>query len=81
MADTETKITNRKKTMIPKKIRRVLRVIAYNVLFTFIGLGLIALGGEVYLRLKRSMMPFSISNYRYHLHFVPKVSLMLKPNA
>ena len=63
----------------PPKIRRVLRVIAYNVLFTFIGLGLIALVGEVYLRLKRPVMPFSTNSYP--LHFVPKVGLMLKPNA
>ena len=54
-------------------------MIAYNVLFTFIGLGLIALVGEVYLRLKRPVMPFSTNSYP--LHFVPKVGLMLKPNA
>ena len=79
MADTETKITNPKKNNdSPKKIRRVLRVVAYNVLFTFIGLGFIALTGEVYLRLKRPMMPFTTRIYP--LHFVPKVGLMLKPN-
>ena len=86
MADTEPKITNSIKTIIypPRKIRRVLRVIACNVLFTFIGLGLIALTGEVYLRLKRPMMPFSTYSYplhRYPLHFSPKVGLVLKPNA
>ena len=78
MADTKTKTTNSIKTTYPRKIRRVLRVIAYNVLFTFIGLGLIALVGEVYLRLERSMMPFSTNRYRSH--FVPKVGLMLKSN-
>ena len=75
MADSET---HGLKTPL-KKIRRVLRVIACNVLFTFIGLGFIALTGEVYLRLKRPMMPFSTRIYP--LHFVPKVGLMLKPNA
>ena len=40
----------------PRKTRRVLRLIACNVLFTFIGLGFIALGGEVYLRLKTSTL-------------------------
>ena len=79
MANTKTKTTNAIKTTYPRKIRRVLRVIVYNVLFTFIGLGLIALTGEVYLRLKRSMMPFSTN--RLPLHFVPKVGMILKPNA
>ena len=59
-------------------LRRVLRVIAYNVLFTLAGLTLIALVGEVYLRLKRPVMPFTT---KIPLHFVPKVGLMLKPNA
>ena len=35
----------------PQKIRRVLRVVAYNALFTFAGLILIAIAGEIYLRL------------------------------
>ncbi len=35
----------------PRKIRRVLQVVAYNALFTFAGLILIALAGEIYLRL------------------------------
>ena len=81
MANRKIKITNSIKTTYPRKIRHVLRVIAYNVLFTFIGLGLIALVGEVYLRLKRSMMPFSFATIRYSWHFVPKVGRILKPNA
>ena len=90
MTDTKIKITNSIKTTTyppppPRKIRRVLRVVAYNVLFTLAGLTLIALAGEVYLRgkvylqLKRLTMPFYTS--KYPLHFVPKVGLMLKPNA
>ena len=75
MADPET---HGLKTS-PRKTRRVLRLIGWNLLLTLAGLVLIALTGEVYLRLKRSMMPFS--TIRYHLHFVPKVGLMLKPNA
>ena len=63
----------------PRKTRRVLRLIGWNLLLTLAGLALIALIGEVYLRLKRPMIPFSTSSY--HLHFVPKVGLMLKPNA
>ena len=47
--------------------------------YFFFGLGFIALTREVYLRLKRPMIPFSTSSY--HLHFVPKVGLVLQPNA
>ena len=64
MTDTKIKITNSIKTTtypLPRKIRRVLRMIAYNVLFTFIGLGFIALGGEVYLRLKTSTLFWAAS--------------------
>ena len=35
----------------PRKIRRILRVVTYNALFTFAGLTLIAIAGEIYLRL------------------------------
>ena len=62
----------------PRKTRRVLRLIGWNLLLTLAGLALIALTGEVYLRLKRPMMPFTT---KIPLHFVPKVGLMLKPNA
>ena len=64
----------------PRKIRRGLRVVAYNVLFTFIGLGLIALAGEVYLRLMRPapLPPFSSV---FPLHYVQDVGLLLKPNV
>ena len=75
MADSET---HGLKTP-PRKTRRVLRLIGWNLLLTLAGLALIALTGEVYLRLKRSMMSFYIN--RYPLHFVSKVGLMLEPNA
>ena len=75
MADPETHGLK----MPLKKTRRVLRLIGWNLLLTLASLALIALTGEVYLRLKRSMMPFYIN--RYHWHFVPKVGLVTKPNA
>ena len=75
MADSET---HGLKTPL-RKTRRVLRLIGWNLLLTLAGLALIALTGEVYLRLKRSMMPFT--TWRYPLHFVPKVGLIPKPNA
>ena len=62
----------------PRKTRRVLRLIGWNLLLTLAGLALIALIGEVYLRLKRPMMPFTTI---YPLHFVPKVGMILKPNV
>ena len=62
----------------PRKTRRVLRLIGWNLLLTLAGLALIALTGEVYLRLKRPMVPFEIN--RYPSHFVPKVGLVLEPN-
>ena len=74
MADPET---HGLKTL-PRKTRRVLRLIGWNLLLTLAGLALIALTGEVYLRLKRPMMPFTTI---YPLHFVPKVGMILKPNA
>ena len=74
MADSET---HGLKTPL-RKTRLVLRLIGWNLLLTLAGLALIALTGEVYLRLKRPMMPFTT---KIPLHFVPKVGLMLKPNA
>ena len=65
----------------PRKTRSVLRLIGWNLLLTLAGLALIALTGEVYIRLKRSMMPFTFSQNRYHTHFVPRVGSVLKPNA
>ena len=79
MADTETKINKNNNLPSIRKIRSVLRMIVYNVLFTLAGLVLIALTGEVYLRLKRSLMPFTTKIYPQH--FVPKVGMILKPNA
>ena len=79
MVDSETK--SLKKTYSrPQKIRRGLRVVAYNVLFAFIGLGLIALAGEIYLRLTKPapLPPFSSV---FPLHYVQDVGLLLKPNA
>ena len=59
-----------------------LRVVAYNVLFTFAGLILIAIAGEIYLRLTRSTSPPPRApSYSLPLHFVQGVGLMLKPNA
>ena len=60
----------------PQKIRRILRVATYNIFFALAGLALIALAGEVYLRLtKPSTTPFLPTS------FVPKVGLILTPNA
>ena len=55
---------------------KVLRVVAYNVLFTFAGLILIALVGEGYLRLTTT---FYVQPRP--LHFVQGVGLLLKPNV
>ena len=52
----------------PRKIRNILRVVAYNVLFTFVGLTLIAIAGEVYIWLKTQR------------HFVQGVGDIWKPN-
>ncbi len=78
MVDSETK--SKKTYSRPHKIRRGLRVVAYNVLFAFIGLGLIALAAEVYLRLMRPapLPPFSSV---FPLHYVRDVGLLLKPNV
>ena len=55
---------------------KVLRVVAYNVLFTFAGLILIALAGEGYLRLT---MPFLKTNASPH--FVQGVGHLRSPNS
>ena len=55
---------------------KVLRVVAYNVLFTFVGLILIALVGEGYLRLT---MPFLKTNATPH--FVQGVGYLRAPNS
>ena len=60
----------------PRKIRRILRVVAYNALFTFAGLTLIAIAGEIYLRLTT---PFISSHYPRQ--FVRGVGFTNKPNT
>ncbi len=51
-----------------RKNRNILLVVGYNVLLTFVGLALIVLAGEVYLRLKSTR------------HFVQGVGTIFKPN-
>ena len=59
-----------------RKIRRLLRIAAYNVLLLAAGLALSALAGEVYLRLTRPLIRHSFPS-----HFVPGVGILLKPNV
>ena len=58
----------------------MLRVVAHNALFAFIGLGLIALVGEAYLRLT-TPASFRAPVPLLPLHFVQGVGLLLKPNV
>ncbi len=76
----ENKNHKYEKNNAPRKIRRVLRVVAYNALFAFIVLGLIALAGEVYLRLT-TPTPFRAPVPLLPLHFVQGVGLLVKPNV
>ena len=59
-----------------RKLRRILRLTAYNALFISIGLALIALGGEAYFRVAKPFM-YGV----YPREFVPGVGLLLKPDT
>ena len=60
----------------PRKLRRALRLIGWNVLLLIAGLALIGLAGEAW---RRATVPF-VSSHR-PLVFVPGVGLMLPPDA
>lgn len=59
---------------IPPRLRRIARLIAWNALLTFAGLGLIGIIGEVYLRLTVPFMDNSQAE-----RFVPGVGLLWEP--
>ena len=60
----------------PRKLRRALRLIGWNVLLLIAGLALIGLAGEAW---RRATVPF-VSSHR-PLVFVPGVGLMLPPDT
>ena len=68
--------TNEPHNSTPSKYVRILRTAAWNALFIISGLLLIALGGEMYLRLANPFLETSIP-----FHFVDGVGLIRDPNA
>ena len=60
----------------PPTIRRALRLVGWNALFLIIGLALIAVAGEAYLRLTVPFVDNSTPS-----HFVPEVGRIRKPTA
>ena len=58
------------------RIRRLLRLAAWNALFIIIGLALLALGGEAYFRLTKPFMDRVVPQ-----EFVPGVGVLFRPNA
>ncbi len=60
----------------PPTIRRALRLVGWNALFLTMGLALIAVAGEAYLRLTVPFVDNSIPS-----HFVPEVGRIRKPTA
>ena len=59
-----------------RKLRRLLRLAAWNALFIIVGLALIVLGSEAYFRVTKPFMVQSLAH-----EFVPGVGLLLKPDA
>ena len=58
-----------------RKLRRLLRLAAWNALFITIGLALVALGGEAYFRVTK---PFMVQFYPQE--FVPGVGILFTPH-
>ena len=61
----------------PRNVRRILRVVGWNLLFILAGLLLIGIAGEVYLRVT---VPFT-DYYHPFWRFVPGVGMLNEPNA
>ena len=62
----------------PGRFRRGLRLVGWNALLLVLGVTLIAMAGEAYLRLT---MPFVTSSDPWEFEFVPNVGRLRPPNT